>query len=107
AGDPPREIDVGVEVAECERARRGEHRLAAVEPRVARARDRPPAPALLVDEDHMIELVDRFEAEEQRRIAVRLEDDRGEQRGLEAMRAPLADDAAEAAQGGAAVRLLV
>ena len=55
----------------------------------------------------MIELVDRFEAEEQRRIAVRLEDDRGEQRGLQAMGAAVLDDPAEASQRGAPMRLVV
>ncbi len=36
-----------------------------------------------------------------------LEDDGGEERRLEAMRAAVPHDSAEAAQGGAAVRLLV
>ena len=55
----------------------------------------------------MIELVDRLEAEDERRVAVLLEHDRGEQRRLEAMRAAVADDAAKAAQRGASVRLVV
>ena len=55
----------------------------------------------------MVEVVDRLEAEEQRRVAVRLEDDGGEQRRLETVRAPLADDAPEAAQRGPAARFLV
>ena len=56
---------------------------------------------------HVVEMVDRLEAQEQRRVAVRLEDDGGEQRRLEAMRAPFADDAAEAAQRRAAAGFLV
>jgi hypothetical protein len=107
AGDAPREIDVRVDVAERKRTRRREHRLAAVESRVARTRDRPPAPTVLIGEEHMIEVVDRLEAEEQRRVAMRLEDDGGKQGGLETVRAPLADDAPEAAQGGPAARFLV
>jgi hypothetical protein len=55
----------------------------------------------------MIEVVDRFKAEEQGRVAVRLEDDGGKQGGLETVRAPLADDAPEAAQGGPPAGFLV
>ena len=76
-------------------------------PGIARPRDRSPAAALPVDEDHVIELVDRLEAEDQRRIAVLLEHDRREERRLEAVRAAVADDAAEAAQRRAAARLVV
>jgi hypothetical protein len=54
----------------------------------------------------VVELVDRLEAEDQRRIAVLLEHDGGEEGGLEAMRGAVADDAAEAAQGRAAGRRL-
>jgi len=62
---------------------------------------------MAVHEDDVIELVDRLEAEDERRIAVLLERRRGEQRGLQAVRAAVADDAAEAALRRAAVRLFV
>ena len=55
----------------------------------------------------MIELVDRLEAEDERRIAVLFEHDRREQRGFETMRAAAAERRREAAQRRAAVRLLV
>src|SRR6202023_1688002 len=80
---------------------------APVQAGIARPRHRSPSPILAVDEDDVVELVNRFEAEDERRKPVRLEHDRGEQRRLEAMRAALAHDPAEAAQRGAAARLLV
>ena len=49
----------------------------------------PQRPLLPVDEDHVIQLVDRLEADDQRRIAVLLEDDGGEQRRLQAVGAPV------------------
>ena len=74
------------------------------------SRDRaidPQRPLLLVDEDHVIELIDRLEAEHQRRVAVRFEDDGREERRFETVRAAVLDDAAEAAQRRAPARLLV
>src|SRR5438045_300599 len=55
----------------------------------------------------MIEVVDRFEAQDQWGIAVLLEDDCGEQRCFEAMRGPQSYDAPEAAQRRTPVRPLV
>jgi hypothetical protein len=55
----------------------------------------------------VIEPVDRLKAEDQRWIAVLLHDDRGEERGLEAMRAAVRDHAAEAAQRRASAGLVV
>ena len=55
----------------------------------------------------MIEMIDRLEAEHERRVAVLLEHDGREQRRLEAMRDAVADDAAKAAERGAAAGLLV
>ena len=54
----------------------------------------------------MIELVDRFEADDERRIAVLLEHRGRKQRRLEAVRGAMPDDAAKAAQRGAARRRL-
>jgi hypothetical protein len=62
---------------------------------------------LPVHEDDVIEPVDRLEAEKERRVAVLFKHDGGEQRGLETMRGPLADDAAETALRGASARFLV
>ena len=55
----------------------------------------------------MIQIVDRLEAQDERRITVPFHHDRGEERRLEAVRRSFADDAAEAAKGGASVRFLV
>ena len=101
--DAPGEVDVPLEVAQRQRARRGEDRLAPVQSRVARARDRAPARRRAVDEDHVVEQVDRLEAEDQRRIAVLLEDDGRRERRFEAVRGAGADDAAERSQRLAAL----
>ena len=55
---------------------------------------------LLVDEDDVIQLVDRLEAENERRIRMLLEDDGREQGGFETVRASVAHYAAEAAERG-------
>jgi hypothetical protein len=55
----------------------------------------------------MIERVDRFEAENEWRVSVLLEDDRRKERRFEAMGAAMGDDAPEASQGGAPMRFLV
>src|SRR5262249_37584925 len=100
-------IDVRIEVAERQRAGADERGLASVQARVARPPDRSPSPPFPIDEEDVIELVDRFEAEDERRIAVLLEHDGGEERRFETMRAAVPADAAEAAEGGAPVRLLI
>src|SRR6185295_8542016 len=75
--------------------------------RIARSRDRAPAAPSSVHEDYVIERVDRFEAQNERRVAVLLERDRGEERGFQTVRAPVADDAAKTAKRGAAAGLLI
>jgi len=60
-----------------------------------------------VDEDDVIEMVDRLEAQDERRIAVVLEDDGGKERGLEAVRAAVFENAAETSQRRPSVRLVV
>src|SRR5262249_62241660 len=92
---------------ERERARRREDRLPAVQARIARPCDRSPAAVASIDEEDVIELVHGLEAQDERRIAVLFEDDGREERRFETVRAARADDAAEAAQCRAAVRLLV
>ena len=54
--------------------------------------------AALVDEDHVIEVVDRFEAENEWRVAMAFEDDRGGQRRLQAMHRVMRNDPAKAAK---------
>ena len=72
--DAAGEVDVRIDVTEGERARRREDRFPAVQSGIARARDRAPPAVALVDEDHVIELVDRLEAQDERRITVLFED---------------------------------
>ncbi len=58
------------------------------------SRDRatdPQRPRALIDEDHVVEPVDRLEAHHERRISVLFEDHGGGDRGLEAVRRPVAD----------------
>ncbi len=116
--DASGEVDVLVEVTGGERPRRREDGLSSVQPRIPRPRDgspekgsggvfagllRKPLPTpLLVHEDDVVELVDRFEADDERRVPVLFEHRRRKQRRLEAMRRPMSDDAAEAAQRRAA-----
>ena len=101
--DAAGEIDVRLDVAERERARRGEERLPAVQSGIARSRDRSPAGAGAIDEDDVIEQVDRLEAEDQRRVAVLLHDHRRRERRLQAVRRAGADHTAKAAQRLAAL----
>ena len=89
AGDAAVIVDVRLDVAERERARGAEDRLAPVQSGIARAADRSPSPAVPIDEQHVIQLVDRFEAEDERRIAVLLEDHRRRERRLQAVRRPV------------------
>src|SRR5258708_24180716 len=60
-----------------------------------------------VHKDHVVQFVDRFEAQDERRVAVLLERRCREQRGFQAMRTAFADDTAEGAQRGGAAGLLV
>ena len=102
AADPAAEVHVRIDVAERQRPRRGEHRPPPVQSGIARAGDRAPAVPAAVDEDDVIEPVDRLEAEEQRRVAVLLERHRGEERRFQAVRGAVRDHAAEGAQRFAA-----
>ena len=96
--DAAGEVDVRLEVAERERAWRRKQRPPPVQARIARARDRSPSGLRSIDEDDVIEQVDRLEAQHERRIAMLLEDHGRRQRGFEAMRRSGPDDAAKAAQ---------
>src|SRR6476661_11271719 len=86
AGDAAGVIDVRIEIALGERARRTKHRLPPVQTGIARARHRPPLAALAIDEDDVVEAVDRIEAEQQRGIAVLLERASSKQSRFQAMR---------------------
>ena len=113
----PGQVDIRVEIARRERARRREDRLPSVQPRIARPRDGTPervgsistlrsSGPFLIHENHMVELVDRLEADDERRIPMLLEHRRREERRLEAMRGVMPHDAAKTAQRGAARRRL-
>ena len=71
-----------------------------------RATDPQPCGAA-IHEDHVIEQVDRLEAQDERRIPVLLEDDRRRQRRFQAMRGAGPDHAAERAQRLAALLVVV
>src|SRR5262249_26123246 len=59
AGDAAGVVDIRIEIAQRQRTRRREDRLATVESRVSRPGDRAPSAAVPVQEDDMIEFVDR------------------------------------------------
>ena len=63
-------------------------------------------PLDLIHKDHMIQFVDGFEADDERRVSVLLEHGRRKERSLETMCRVMADDAAETAQRRAAGRRL-
>src|SRR5581483_1532038 len=63
--------------------------------------DRSPASVVMIDKDHVIEMVRGLEAEDQGRIAMLLEDHGGRERRFQAVRLPQADHLTEAALGGA------
>src|SRR6185295_3368232 len=67
AGDAACQIDVGIEVTARERLWRLEDRLPAMQAGIARSGDRSPSAVAAVHKDDMIEPVDRFKAEDQRR----------------------------------------
>src|SRR5215467_8655715 len=60
---------------------------------------------MAVDINHMIEPINRLETEHERRVPVVFQHDSREQHSLETVRAPMMDDAAEAPQRRASVRL--
>jgi hypothetical protein len=94
--DAARQIDVAVEVAERQRARRGEDRSTTVESRVAGTRDRSPPAWASMDKDHVIKQIDRLETQHERRVAVLLKDDRCGQHGFQAVCRSSAYDSPEA-----------
>ncbi len=95
AVDPAREVDERVDVRIDEVADGSIERLAAVEARVPRPRDGAVLPAPPEQEDDVIEVVLRFEIDNDRRVSVLLEDRRGAQRSLEAVHLVRPHDAAE------------
>ena len=99
ASTRPVRSTAGVQIAAGQRARGGEHRLAAVEaPGRASALQSPSGLRAGVNKDHVIELVDGFtKLSTSAAVAVLLQNDGGGERGFQAVvRRPVADDAAKA-----------
>src|SRR5207247_8362241 len=67
--------------------------------RIARSRHGAPATGPPVDEDDVVEIVDRFETENERRIAVLLENHGGKEGCFQAMCTLVTDDTPEAPEG--------
>jgi hypothetical protein len=91
-------IDVRLDVAERERARRREERQSSVQAGIARARDRSPSRWRAIDEDDVIEQVDRLEAQDERRVSMLLHDRRGGECGFETVCRACTDDTTKAPQ---------
>src|SRR5262245_24767642 len=98
SGETPGEVDVRIEIAPGERAQRTKDRLSAMQAWITRARHGAPTAALAVNKDDVVEVIDRFEAHHERRIAVLLKNTGGHQRGLEAMRPPVAQNLTKASE---------
>ncbi len=69
-----------------------------MQPRIARACDRAPAVSLAIDKEHVVEAVDRLEAQHEWWVPARLENDRGGERRFHAVRVPVPHDSAEASK---------
>src|SRR5262249_54414150 len=83
------EVDVRIEIAHGERAYGMEYGLSPVQTWITRARHGPPSTAFPVYEDDVIEVINRFEAHDERRKSVLLENAGGGQSRLEAVRRPV------------------
>jgi hypothetical protein len=103
SGDPPRAVDVGIGVRTEQVAHRAEGGLPSVEAGVSRSRDRAPAAAPPVEQEHVPEAVLRVDVEDDRRVAVLLEDRGGGQHRLQAVRRSVTNHATERAQRALAV----
>lgn len=93
--DASRVIDVTLSVAQSECTWSREERFPSMQPRISRAGDRPPSGGRAVDEDHMVEQIDGFEAEYEWRISVLFEDGCCEERGLEAVNGSRSQDSSK------------
>lgn len=83
--DPARVIHITFGVTRCESAWCWEQRLSSMESRIPGASNGAPACLCSIHENHVIEKIDRFEAKNERRIAVLLEKRCREQRSFEAV----------------------
>jgi hypothetical protein len=101
---PSRKVDVRVDVAECERTCRGEHGLTSMKSRVARPGDGSPTTVSPIHEQHMIELVDGFKAQDERWKAMLFENRGGRVCRLQTVGCVMTYDAAETPERGAAGR---
>ncbi len=99
-------VDVRIDIAQRQRAWCREDGLAAMQAGIARSRNGSPSAVQAIDEDHVVEVIDRLEAEDERRVSVLFEDDGGRERRLEAVRGPVANDSSEAAKRRAPGRRL-
>lgn len=75
--------------------------------RVARACDRAPAASLAIDKEHVVQAVDRLEAQDEWWVTAILENDRGDERRFHAVRVPVPHDSAEASKCAPGRRCLV
>lgn len=82
----PPQVEVGIEIAHRQLAQAAINRLAISTACVIRIRNRSPVPVLLEHGDHMVRIVLSFQINDQRRIPVRPQCCRCEQRPLIAMR---------------------
>src|SRR5256885_6583514 len=96
--DSAREVDVRVDVGKDEIANGSENGLAPVEPRVPRPSDGAISGSVAKQEDDVVDVVSRFEVEEDRREPMLLEDRRRGQCGFEAMGLVRSDDTTKRAK---------
>src|SRR5688572_12660461 len=89
-------VDVALYIAQSEITGSPEHRPAAVQSRIPGARNRSPSFWALVYEQHVIEKIDRLEAEHERRVTVLLQHCGREENRLQAVGGARANDATEA-----------
>ena len=63
--------------------------------------------SLAIDEEHMVEAVVRFEAQDERRVPMTLKNNRGRERRFDAVRVPVSHDSAKTSQRRPGRRQLV
>src|SRR6266571_7083541 len=99
AGDPSALVNVTIDIAHHQIAHRAKDWFAAVQPNVARAGHGTETPISLEQQQNMIQLVLRLDADEDRWKAVLFENDGSHERALQAMRVILSQHAAKRMAG--------